>query len=75
MIVLRFIGSIIGIITLLIMMVAFVPMLGWLNWVNIPVATVGMIFSSIGNSTAGKTMCGISIGVGTVRLIWGGGVL
>lgn len=69
------IGIVFGIISMVIMVVAFIPLLGWLNWVNIPIATVGMIFSSIGNSGSGKTMCGVAIVTGTLRLMWGGGIL
>ncbi len=69
------IGIVFGIITMLIMVVAFIPMLGWLNWVNIPIAAVGLVFSSIGNSSSGRTMCGTAIAVGTIRLMWGGGIV
>lgn len=71
----RFFGVILGIVSLLIMLIALVPMLGWLNWVNIPIATIGLIFSSIGNSGGGKTMNSIAIIFGILRLIFGGGIV
>lgn len=72
---LRIIGSLFGIISLILMLVAFVPLLGWLNWFVIPFAVIGLIISSIGHSSGGKTMNGIAIIAGLIRLVWGGGIL
>ncbi len=71
----RLLGFLIGLISLIVMLVAFLPLLGWLNWINIPLATIGLIFSSIGGTSGGKTMNGVAVVVGAVRLVWGGGVI
>jgi hypothetical protein len=72
---LRILGSLFGIISLILMLVAFVPLLGWLNWLVIPFAVIGLIISSLGNSTGGRAMNGVAIIVGIIRLVWGGGIL
>ncbi len=71
----RILGTLWGIISLIIMLVAFIPLLGWLNWISIPIATLGLIFSSIVNSRNGKTMCIVAIIFGILRLMFGGGIL
>jgi len=71
----RLIGSIIGILSLLVMLLGLIPLLGWINWFNIGFATLGLIFSSIGGSRGGKTMCLVAIIVGVLRLYMGCGVL
>ena len=71
----KILGSLWGIISLIIMLVAFIPLLGWLNWISIPIATLGLIFSSIVNSRNGKTMCIVAIIFGILRLMFGGGIL
>ena len=71
----RILGTLWGIISLIIMLVAFLPLLGWLNWVSIPIAVLGLIFSSIVNSRNGKTMCIVAIIAGLLRLMLGGGIL
>jgi len=71
----RILGTLWGIISLIIMLVAFIPLLGWLNWISIPIATLGLIFSSIVNSRNGKTMCIVAIVFGILRLMFGGGIL
>ena len=71
----RILGTLWGIISLIIMLVAFIPLLGWLNWISIPIATLGLIFSSIVNSRNGKTMCIVAILFGILRLMFGGGIL
>ena len=71
----RILGTLWGIISLIIMLVAFIPLLGLLNWVSIPIATLGLIFSSIVNSRNGKTMCITAMIFGILRLMFGGGIL
>ncbi len=71
----KLLGFIFGLVSLIIMLVAFIPLVGWLNWLNIPIATIGLIFSSIGGSSSGKTMNGMAIIVGVLRLMWGGGIV
>ena len=71
----RILGTLWGMISLIIMLVAFIPLLGWLNWISIPIATLGLIFSSIVNSRNGKTMCIVAILFGILRLMFGGGIL
>lgn len=72
---LRIIGSLFGIVSLVLMLVAFLPLLGWLNWLVIPFAVIGLIISSLGHSSGGRTMNGVAIIVGIIRLVWGGGIL
>lgn len=71
----KLIGSLLGIISLVIMLVAFIPLLGWINWINIPIAIVGLIFSSLVDSRGGKTMCSVALIFGILRLIFGGGII
>lgn len=72
---LRILGTLFGIISLVLMLVAFLPLLGWLNWLVIPFAVIGLIISSLGNANGGRTMNGVAIIVGIIRLVWGGGIL
>jgi len=71
----RLLGFIFGLVALLVMLIGLVPLLGWLNWVNIPLAVVGLIFSSIGRSAGGRTMNSVAIIFGILRLIFGGGIV
>lgn len=71
----KFISNILGIVSLLLVIIAFIPLLGWLNWVVIPFAIVGLMISAVSNSKGGKTMCGMAVLLGMLRLILGGGIL
>ena len=67
-------GTLLGIISLVITMIAFVPMLGWLNWVAIPLSVLFLVICLLIGSSNGKTLCIVSLVIGLVRLILGGGV-
>jgi hypothetical protein len=78
------ISILIGIFSIVGMMIAFIPCLGFLNWLSIPFAMIGLVINIVsyiyaGPSTskthivAGIIMCAISICVGILRLIIGGG--
>ncbi|HRI84799.1 MAG TPA: hypothetical protein PK536_05055 [Ignavibacteria bacterium] len=71
----KVIGIVLGIVAMLGMAVAFIPLLGWLNWLNIPFAIIGLIFSIIGKTRTGITLCSIAILFGIFRLMLGGGIL
>jgi hypothetical protein len=73
--IMKIIGFLFGLISLLLSLIGFIPMLGWLNWLFVPFAIIGLIVSSITNSSGGKTMSIVAIIVGMLRLILGGGVL
>lgn len=72
-----------GILALLWMIVALIPLLGWGNWFMIPFAVVGLILSIIAITTnkgritgiIGLILNGFAIGIGTIRLLLGGGIL
>lgn len=68
-------GLLIGILSAIGMLIAFIPFFGWLNWLVIPFAIIGLICSSTGESSGGKTLCGIAIIAGILRLMLGGGLL
>ena len=68
-------GTFLGIIALLITLVAFIPLLGILNWITIPVSIIFLIICAILKSDTGKTLCIVSIIVGLLRIIFGGGIL
>ncbi len=70
----KLIGFLFGLISLLLAFIAFFPLLGWLNWLFIPFAILGVIISSITNSSGGKTMSIAAIIVGMLRLMLGGGI-
>ncbi len=71
----KLLGMVFGIFSLLVMVLGLIPLLGWLNWLNIPIAVIGLILSSIGKSSGGKTMCVVAIIFGILRLIFGGGIV
>lgn len=68
-------GTLLGIISIVITCIAFIPMLGWLNWFAIPISVVCLIISLIIGSSNGKILCLISIIIGLVRLLLGGGII
>ena len=68
-------GTLLGIIALLITLVAFIPLLGVLNWIAIPLSIIFLIICVIIKSDNGKTLCIISIIVGILRLLLGGGIV
>ncbi len=72
-----------GILSLLWMLLALVPLLGWGNWFMIPFAAVGAILAIIAIATGkgrvtgiiGLLLCIVAIGIGSLRLMLGGGIL
>lgn len=74
-----------GIIALLWMVLAFIPLLGWGNWFLIPFAAVGAVIAALGilftapeNRARAKTgllLNGLVIGVASLRLALGGGLI
>ena len=72
-----------GIVALLWMLLAFIPMLGWGNWFMIPFAAVGAILAIIAIASGkgrvsgiiGLLLCILAIGIGSLRLMLGGGIL
>ena len=67
-------GTLLGIIALLVTLVAFIPLLGILNWVAIPLSIIFLIICVLIKSDNGKTLCIVSIIVGILRLLLGGGI-
>ncbi|AHF11895.1 hypothetical protein [Barnesiella viscericola] len=68
-------GTLLGIIALLVTLVAFIPLLGILNWVAIPLSIIFLIICVLIKSDNGKTLCIVSIIVGILRLLLGGGIV
>ena len=68
-------GTLLGISALLVTLVAFIPLLGILNWVAIPLSIIFLIICVLINSDNGKTLCIVSIIVGILRLLLGGGIV
>ena len=68
-------GTLLGIIALLITLVAFIPLLGILNWVAIPLSIIFLIICVLIKSDNGKALCIVSIIVGILRLLLGGGIV
>ena len=68
-------GTLLGIIALLVTLVAFIPLLGILNWVAIPLSIIFLIICVLIKSDNGKTLCIVSIIVGILRLLLGGGII
>ncbi|WP_287599050.1 hypothetical protein [Thermomonas sp.] len=72
-----------GILSLLWMLLALIPLLGWGNWFMIPFAAVGVILAIVAIAAdkgrvwgiIGLLLCIIAIGIGTLRLMLGGGIL
>jgi hypothetical protein len=80
----QLIGFILGVVSLIGWGIALIPFLGWLNWLFIPVAVVGLIFSTIGIirplfgrglGIAGIVLCLIVIVLGAMRLNIGCGII
>ena len=63
-------GTFLGIVALLITLV----LLGFLNWVAIPISVIFLIICAILKSDNGKTLCIVSIVLGILRLMLGGGI-
>lgn len=68
-------GTLLGIIALLVTLVAFIPLLGILNWVAIPLSIIFLIICVLIKSDNGKPLCIVSIIVGILRLLLGGGIV
>ncbi len=68
-------GTLLGIIALLVTLVAFIPLLGILNWVAIPLSIIFLIICVLIKSDNGKNLCIVSIIVGILRLLLGGGIV
>ena len=72
-----------GIVALAWMLLAFIPLLGWGNWFMIPFAAVGAILAIIAIASGkgrvsgiiGLLLCILAIGIGSLRLMLGGGIL
>ena len=72
-----------GIVALAWMLLAFIPLLGWGNWFMIPFAVVGAILAIIAIASGkgrvsgiiGLLLCILAIGIGSLRLMLGGGIL
>lgn len=71
----KLIGILFAFVASVLAVIAFIPLLGWLYWLVIPFGILALIFSAIGNSSAGKTLSIIVILVGIFRLMIGGGIL
>lgn len=71
----KILGRLFGILALIGMLLGMIPLLGWLNWVNIPLAILGLLFSVIGKSKGGVTICVVAILLGGMRLMIGGGLI
>lgn len=83
----RIVSLIFGILSILGLFIGLIPCLGALNWINIPFAVVGLIVSVIALDKAKKAqapsgmeltaliLCAVAIGVGTIRLFIGAGVV
>ena len=67
-------GTFLGIVALLITLVAFIPLLGFLHWVAIPITVIFLIICAILKSDNGKSRCIVSIVLGILRLMLGGGI-
>ncbi len=76
------IGIIWGIVCLILTLVAFIPPLGSFNWIIIPLTVPGIIFSTLATANSdttrlghvGNWLNGTAVGLGTLRLLLGGGV-
>ena len=72
-----------GVIALLWMVLSLIPLLGWGNWFMIPFAAVGAILAIIAIASGkgrvsgiiGLLLCILAIGIGSLRLMLGGGIL
>ena len=84
----RIVSLIFGILSILGLFIGLIPCLGALNWINIPFAVVGLSVSIIALDKAKKAhapsttmeltaviLCAVAIGVGTIRLFIGAGVV
>jgi len=73
-----------GILAIIGMFVAFLPFFGWMNWANIPFSFIGLIISIVATATSkgkkgmgitGIVLCSIAIFFGSIRLIFGAGLI
>lgn len=71
---LNILSLIVGAASLFMAIFAFIPLLGWANWVIIPFAVVGLALGALSGRTSGRNLNLIVIGVGTLRLMLGGGI-
>lgn len=69
------ISLLIGVIALVLAFVGLVPLLGWTNWLILPFAGVGALFGLISSRTSGLYFCLIVMGICTLRLFIGGGII
>lgn len=72
-----------GIFAILWMLVAMLPLFGWGNWFMLPFALVGAILAIVAIATnkgrisaiIGLILCLVAMGLGSFRLLLGGGII
>lgn len=75
-------GFVLSLVAGFFLLIGLIPFLGWSNWfTTLPVAILGIVFSSIAVSKSGSSLgtAGLVIGilvfvVAVIRLILGGGI-
>jgi hypothetical protein len=82
------ISFIIGVVAFGLFIVGLFPCLGWMNWLNFPLALAGLIMNGIvltqedskdedvrNKALIALVLCLAALGIGPIRLIFGGGLI
>ena len=72
---LNIVSIVIGLIGLVLAIVGLFPLLGWTNWLFMIVPAVGAGIGALSDSTKGRNLNLIVLGIMVVRLIIGGGII
>ena len=72
---LNLLSIVIGLFALVWALIAFLPLIGALNWIIIPIAVLGLAIGVLSRRTSGRNLNLVVIGVATLRLMLGGGII
>lgn len=65
----------IGLMALMLAIPATIPFLGWANWIILPIAGIGLLLGLMSDKKSGQYFCAIVMGLCSLRLFIGGGLI
>ena len=72
---LNLLSILVGLFALVGAVIGLVPLLGWANWFVLPIAALGALLGLLSRSSSGMYFCLIVLGIASLRLFVGGGII